>query len=257
MNILEKIITDKRKEILKKKKNFPISFKEVKAREFKNQFSKALKKEGTSIIAEIKRKSPSAGTIREDFDHLMIAETYEKSGAAAISVLTDSKYFGGELSFISDIKNKIKIPVLRKEFVIDEYQIYESAIAGADAILLIVRALTSKKLKKFVFIASELGLEPLVEAHSYEELQIAIDSGCSIIGINNRNLDTMEVDLETSLKLIEKIPENFIKVSESGIHSYKEIKLLKNAGFDAFLIGESLMREKNPGKKLKALLEGK
>jgi len=253
MNILEKIIIDKKSEIARRKKDTPIDPANIKVRGQNNLFSEALKKKGISLIAEIKRKSPSAGIIREDFDHLAIAKTYEKNGAAAISVLTDSKYFGGKLSFISDIKSKFNIPVLRKEFIIDEYQIYESLIAGADAILLIVKALKPKELKKFIMISNELGLETLVEVHSSDELDIALETGSSIIGINNRNLDTMKVNLETSLKLIEKIPKNYIKVSESGIHAYDDIKLLRNAGFDVFLIGESLMREKNPGKKLKSL----
>jgi indole-3-glycerol phosphate synthase len=254
MNILDKIIEDKRIEINKRKRDFPIPINNVEKINKDNSFISAIKKKGISIISEIKRKSPSAGIIREDFNHIKIAKDYEGNGACAISVLTDNRYFGGELSFISDIKDKVNIPVLRKEFIIDEYQIYESIIAGADAILLIVKALSIKEIKRLVFLAKKLGLETLVEVHSLEELDIALSTNTSIIGINNRNLDTMKVDITTSLKLIEEIPSNYLTVSESGIRSFRDIKILKHVGFDAFLIGESLMKEKNPSEKLKSLL---
>jgi len=254
MNILDKIIRDKRIEVDTKKKNFGFPKAENRKNSKINKFYEKLKNRGISIIAEIKRKSPSAGIIKNDFNHIEIAKEYKQNGASAISVLTDNRYFGGKLDFITDIKKIVKIPVLRKEFIIDEYQIYESSMIGADAILLIVKALPKKKLIDFVSLSLKLGLAPLVEVHSYEELKIALETETNIIGINNRNLDTMEVDITTSLKLIKEIPAAYTTVSESGIKSKKDMKLLKQAGFDAFLIGESLMRNSNPGEKLKELL---
>jgi len=254
--MLDKIIRDKMREVDKKKRSNPISASDILERKTIKNFSNAIKKQNMPIIAEIKRKSPSAGIIKKDFNHIKIAKTYEKGGACAISILTDNKYFGGKLSFISDIKDRVNIPVLRKEFIIDEYQVYESTFSGADAMLLIVKALSFKKLKQLISLAKRLGIETLVEVHSKNELDIAIDAGANIIGVNNRNLDTMTVDITTSLKLVKEIPTNCIKISESGIRSYRDIKLLKQEGFNAFLIGESLMNEKDPGWKLKTLIGG-
>ncbi len=254
MNLLKRIVSYKREEVKKRKSivsvgtlksgNFP------KVRDFKS----VLEKEGISIIAEIKRMSPSAGIIREDFDPTQMARTYEENGASAISVLTDRKFFGGSIDYVIAVKNEVNLPVLRKEFIIDEYQIYESRYIGADAVLLIARILTSAELGRFISIAKELGLACLVEVHTRNELEEVLSTITEIIGINNRNLDTLQIDIKTSLELKKMTPEGYITVSESGIKTREDVLKLQEAGFDAILVGETLMRTKNLGNKLKELL---
>jgi indole-3-glycerol phosphate synthase len=205
-------------------------------------FGAALKKPGISIIAEMKRKSPSAGILRKDFDPAAIAREHEKASAAALSVLTDGEYFGGRDGDILKAKNGCRLPVLRKEFIIDEFQIFESRKLGADAVLLIVRILSEAELRRYLEIAESLNLACLVETRNREELEKAIQAGAKIIGVNNRDLDTLAVDLRASLDLAAKIPEEAVKVSESGIRSAADVRMLRDAGFDALLIGEALMR---------------
>jgi indole-3-glycerol phosphate synthase len=204
-------------------------------------FHSALKKPGISIIAEMKRKSPSAGILRKDFDPAGIAREYETASASALSVLTDRDYFGGRDDDILKAKNGCGLPVLRKEFIIDEFQIFESRHLGADAILLIVRILSEAELRRFLHIAGTLGLACLVETRNEAEIKKAVQAGAKIIGVNNRDLDTLAVDLTTSLDLAERIPNDAVKVSESGIRSAGDVRTLRDAGFDALLIGEALM----------------
>jgi len=205
-------------------------------------FASTLKKPGISIIAEMKRKSPSAGVLREEFDPAAIARDYEKAGAAALSVLTDRDYFGGMDEDILKAKNACGLPVLRKDFIINEIQIAESRAIGADAILLIVRILSEEKLKRFLDLAGSHGLACLVEARDEAELDTAVRAGAKIIGVNNRDLDTLSVDLTVSLDLAPKIPKEALKVSESGIRAPADVRRLREAGFEALLIGEALLR---------------
>lgn len=206
-----------------------------------------------NIIAEIKRASPSKNVIDATVDAAERATTYEKSGAAAISILTEPKYFRGSLDDIRDARRAVEIPLLRKDFIVDPIQIYEAADAGADAILLIVAALDAAELRSLLGVANSLGLDALVEVHSLEEMNAAADAGASIIGVNNRDLHSLAVDLATSFELVGHKPANTLLVAESGISSTDEIERLHDAGFDGFLIGEALMTSGNPAEKLLTL----
>jgi indole-3-glycerol phosphate synthase len=204
-------------------------------------FEQALKKEGISFICEIKKASPSKGIIAEDFPYLQIAKEYEEAGASAISVLTEPEFFKGKNEYLQSIAKEVKIPVLRKDFVIDEFQIYEAKFLGASAILLICALLENEKLKSYIELAHSLGLSALVETHSEAEVESALNAGAKIIGINNRDLKTFNVDLQTTERLCKLIPSGIIKVSESGIKTYQDMQFLKNCKVDAVLIGESFM----------------
>lgn len=195
-----------------------------------------------ALIAEVKKASPSAGTISENFDPVAVARKYEESGADAISVLTDEKFFQGHLSFLANIRKEVSLPLLRKDFIIHEAQIYEAVVAGADAILLIVAALEQKTLQHLLDTAHTYQLEVLVEVHNLEELERALEAGSRIVGINNRNLKTFEVDLRTTEKLSEEVDKEVILVSESGIVTAEDARQVRDAGADAILVGESLMR---------------
>jgi indole-3-glycerol phosphate synthase len=219
------------------------------------KFAEALKRPGPAIIAEIKKASPSKGLLQPDFHPAFIAHSYEEGGAACLSVLTDRQYFQGSLHDLEAARAAVNLPVLRKDFTIDRVQIFEAAAHGADAILLIAAILDLQELTAFRELASSLGLAALVEVHDAEELAKAIDSGAEIIGVNNRNLDTFEVSLDTSLRLSFQIPASVIRVTESGIYTRADIELLSGAGFDAFLIGESLMKSRDPVASLKSLLK--
>jgi indole-3-glycerol phosphate synthase len=201
--------------------------------------------ERLGLIAEVKRASPSAGTISEDFDYLTIARTYDKAGASAISVLTDEKYFQGRLEYMTLIRQEVSIPVLRKDFIIHEVQIFEAVVAGADAILLIVAALDQETLVHLLNTAHAYQLEVLVEVHDLPELERALETDARIIGVNNRNLKAFTVDLGTTEALAEEVPLDIILVSESGIKSVADAERLAEAGADALLIGETLMRSPN------------
>lgn len=207
-----------------------------------------------NIIAEVKHRSPSKGVIRPDFDPVAIAESYEKGGAAAMSVLAEEDFFGGSLEHLKMIRPLANIPLLRKDFIFDEYQIYEALAAGADAVLLIVASLGDELLARLMNLARALELDALVETHTANEMKRAIDAGAQIIGINNRNLATFEVDLRTSFNLAELAPSGTILVSESGINSSSDIRSLRAAGFNGFLIGEHFMRKEDPGTALKDLI---
>ena len=216
-------------------------------------FRKALKKDGLSIIAEVKQASPSKGIIRKDFQPTEIALSYARHGANCISVLTESKYFQGENAFLRNIRQVVNIPLLRKDFIVDERQIRESYTLGADAILLIVATLSRKKLNHFQNIAHTFGMTCLVEVHTKDELETALDSGCRLVGINNRNLTTFKTDLRHSIDLKRHIPDHVVCVSESGIHTAEDCRILHEARFDAVLVGESLMRQPDPGRAISSL----
>src|SRR3569623_309488 len=194
------------------------------------------------LIAEVKKASPSVGVINENFDYLTIARTYDKAGASAISVLTDEKYFQGALHYMSTIRDEVSIPVLRKDFIIDEVQIYEAVVAGADAILLIVAALDQPTLEHLLEVAHSCQLEVLMEVHDLREMDRALDTDARIIGINNRNLQTFVVDLATTEQLAEEVPDDIVLVSESGIKTVEDAKRVAAAGADALLVGETLLR---------------
>lgn len=221
------------------------------------KFAEALRERKPAVIAEIKKASPSKGLLQPDFHPAFIAHSYEEGGAACLSVLTDRQYFQGSLHDLEAARAAVSLPVLRKDFTIDRVQIFEAAAHGADAILLIAAILEVHELQALRELASSLGLAALVEVHDSEELAKAIDSGAEIIGVNNRNLDTFEVSLDTSLRLSFQMPANVIRVSESGIYTRADIELLSGAGFNAFLIGESLMKSQNPTDSLRSLLSEK
>jgi len=219
-------------------------------------FAASLSAGGLQVIAELKQASPSRGVIRENFRSREIAQAYEAGGAAALSVLTEAEFFQGSLTDLIDARDATGLPVLRKDFILDAYQVYESAAAGADALLLIVAALADDELRALIELCGRLNLAALVEAHTETEVAKAVEAGAHIIGINNRNLKTMEVNLETSFRLREKIPAQCIAVSESGIKTSNDLRRLAAAGFNAVLIGESLMLADDPGRELARLLEG-
>ena len=211
--------------------------------------------EALGLIAEVKKASPSVGTIVENFDPVAIARSYEAAGAHAVSVLTDEKFFQGRLNYLTQIRQAISLPVLRKDFILHEAQIYEAAVAGADAILLIVAALEQPELERLHEIATTLGLDVLVEVHSLPELDRALDCGARLIGINNRNLTTFEVDLRATEILSEETPEDVLLVSESGIKTNADARRVFACGVNALLVGESLMRTGDVAAQVAALLD--
>lgn len=254
--ILDRIIADKKEELKETKARVPLS--ELKAR-LKDapparDFAAAINNSGSvSIIAEVKKASPSKGLIRADFDPVGIARTYEQSGAKAISILTESKYFQGSLSFLSQIREKVRLPLLRKDFIIDEYQVYEARANGADAFLLIAVCLDRQLMGDLYQLGKELGMETLAETHDEEDVEKALGLPFRVIGINNRNLKTFNVDIKTTERLIKGIPKDKIVVSESGISTAGDMRFLQGIGAGAALIGEALMREKDFGNKLREL----
>ena len=246
MNILDKIIQHKRKELKKlKKTSLKGLLKKLRIQGKTRGFKKAISKHNKlCIIAEIKKKSPSVGVLRRDFEPVKLAKDFERLGVQALSVLTDKKFFGGDISFISKIKERVRLPILRKDFIIDEYQVYESYIKGADAILLITRILTEGRLKKLYSLAKKLNLDCIVEVHSRSDLKKALKIKPEIIGINNRNLKDFKVDLKTTYNLAPLVPKGIIIVSESGINSKSDLAFLKSKGVNAALIGEAFMKGK-------------
>lgn len=249
---LEKIVLKTRQRVASSKREIgagALNLRATAARKIAthHKFRDALSRnDRTNIIAEIKRASPSKGVINDKIDVAEIARNYESGGAAAISVLTETEYFGGSLADLLLVSQTVRVPVLRKDFIVDEYQIYEAAAMGADAILLIVAALSEGELTNFRKLAQdELGMDALVEVHSGKELEIAAKIGAGLIGINNRDLHSLEVSLNVSRQLIADRPENTLMIAESGISNRAEIVELKRLGFDGFLIGETLMRTAN------------
>jgi indole-3-glycerol phosphate synthase len=254
--ILDKIAAHKKDEIQKSKKRHPqeVLEKRIAGLNATRNFKAALTHEDRiALIAEIKKASPSAGILRDDFDAMKIAQTYEKEGADAISILTDEAFFQGSLVTLSLIKEMSSLPLLRKDFIIDPYQIYEARAFGADAILLIVSLVAPDTLRSYLKIAQSLGLAALVEVHTEEELHIAVDAGTDIIGINNRTLHTFAVDMENTLQLLPKLPKNVLCVSESGINNADDIKKLRRIGVDAVLVGTAFMKAKNIAEKIREL----
>lgn len=239
--ILDRILERKKMRL----KELSLDIKLLKAKAEKSEsrpsFIKALQKEGLSIIGEVKKASPSKGLIKEKFDPLELAIEYENC-VDAVSILTEEHFFLGNPEYLKEMAMEIKIPLLRKDFIIDEVQIYEAKILGASAILLIVAILDEKTLKNFIQIAENLGMDTLIEVHTKEEVEVAINVEARIIGINNRNLKTFEVDLNTTIELAKLIPKDRVIVSESGIKDEMDIKKLKEAGIDGVLIGEIFMR---------------
>lgn len=258
--VLDKIIAAKRVRIDEAKRRFPTEqlAKNAAARGFtreRGQFRKAISRpDRINIIAEFKRASPSRGLISDQFAPGEIARMYQQAGAAAISVLTEEDFFRGSLEDLCEVQESVQVPVLRKDFIIDEYQILESAVAAVNAILLIAAALDPIELKHFHDIGSDYGLDVLVEVHDTRELDIALDAGAELIGINNRNLKTFNVSLEVSESLVTAVPEGKVVVAESGIKGPEDIIRLREAGFSAFLVGETLMSSAEPLRELQRLL---
>jgi indole-3-glycerol phosphate synthase len=256
MDFLRTIVVHKQEEVAARKRATPLEVLRDRPLPATRDFAAALRKPGLPAIAEIKRKSPSKGPLRENLDPPVVARSYEANGAAAISVLTDREFFGGSLEDLVSVRQAVSLPVLRKDFVIDAYQLHETRCAGADAALLIVRILSASQLTEFLALARELGLAALVETHDQGEVEQAVNAGAEIIGVNSRNLETLEVSLETALQLRQHIPPDRVTVAESGIHTREDAARLKQAGYDAILVGESLMRSADPGARLRELLEG-
>lgn len=262
MNILQQIVEHKKQEIVEAKNRLPESelrWQALSHRE-KRPFFKRLEMPGTAginVIAEIKRASPSRGIIRLDLDVTKCASDYELGGASALSVLTDSRYFKGSIEDLRKARKNTSLPVLRKDFIISSYQIYESSVIGADAVLLIVRILSSQQLKDYNDLCTKLGMDVLVETHSRKDIETAISAGVKLIGINNRNLSSFETDVEISARLASFLTLGQVAVAESGIRSREDIEKLMNAGIRNFLIGESLVRASDARAFLRALLGAK
>jgi indole-3-glycerol phosphate synthase len=256
MSLLENILENTRQDIALSKKIMPLGQLAGMPRFQRNCNSlwNALHREGVNVIAEIKKASPSKGVIRKYFDHYTLAREYEENGAAAISMLTDKKYFQGNIQFISDIRTSVSLPILRKDFIVDSYQLAEAKAFGADAVLLIAAALEPKQLHDLYDEATELGLECLIEVHTEPELESLDLKKVKIVGINNRNLSDFTVDMNTTLHIAPKIPHGIVVVSESGISNRADVEYLSEHGIHAVLVGESLMRAESPGKALKSLL---
>jgi indole-3-glycerol phosphate synthase len=255
--VLKKILTRKAEEISERKAKTTIE--QLKAQldtsSVTRGFVKALQAKiavgESAVIAEIKKASPSKGVIRENFDPVDIAKSYEIGGAACLSVLTDVDFFQGADQYLQAARAACQLPVIRKDFIVDEYQLFESRVLGADCVLLIVSALQPDELYSLHATALSLGLDVLVEVHDQRELEIALAVDNPMIGINNRNLHTFEVSLDNTFELLEQIPENRIVITESGIHSATDVQRMKNNNVHAFLVGEAFMRNENPGQALK------
>ena len=250
--ILDTIIETKKEEVAQLKRQTTVSALKTTIAQLEpcRNFRQALSSNICNIIAEVKCASPSRGRLIADFDPVRIADVYEQNGAAAISVLTDEKYFSGHKNYLMQIRQNVNLPLLRKDFIIDTIQIYETRAIGADAILLIVHVL-GKKIAEFILLSRELRLSPLVEVHTAEELDLALAADAEIIGINNRNLDTFFTDIETSRKHRARIPAEKIVVAESGIMTRADIEFLMQSNIHAFLIGEALITAPDIGKKLR------
>jgi len=257
---LEKILTVTRERVAARRSSIDIVRLQEAAHARISQrgqrlLSKAVSsRDRTNIIAEIKRASPSKGTINDKIDVAEMTRMYENGGAAAISVLTEEEFFKGSLDDLRTVRKTSELPILRKDFIVDEVQIAEAAAAGADAILLIVAALTSENLRDFQMLAQHVGMDALVEVHTLDELEIASEIGAKLVGVNNRNLRTFEVSLDISRELIKHRPNGALMIAESGVSSREQIKELKVLGFDGFLVGESLMRAADAKQTLEALV---
>ncbi|ASQ45510.1 indole-3-glycerol phosphate synthase TrpC [Legionella clemsonensis] len=254
MSILNKISEHKKLEVAKAKQLMPLGILTSQEIASIRDFIAPLKNHKPAIIAEIKKASPSKGLIRADFDVAEITKIYEDNGASCLSVLTDIDFFQGDPSYIAVAKKNSHLPVLRKDFIIDPYQIYESRFLGADCILLIVAMLDDYQLKDYCQLAQELGMAVLVESHTHEELQRALELPTPLIGVNNRSLHSFTTDIRTSIELIRYLPANKIMITESGINTHEDIQLMLDHHIHCFLIGESLMRAPDIGSKLREFL---
>ncbi len=258
--MLERIVAQKKKELALIKDQIPLEVLENKSEEKSTNgfgkrmsFSGAIQGKGVSLIAEMKKASPSKGLLKSEYEPARIARCYEENGAAAISVLTESAFFLGSLQHLREVRETVEIPLLRKDFVIDSYQIYEAFACGADAVLLIAALLEEKELLRLRELAFALGMESLVEVHTEDELKKAVACGARLLGINNRDLTTFQTDLNVTLRLAEIVPDSCLLVSESGIARAAEIKLLGEAGVDAVLVGEAIMKSRDLCAKVREL----
>jgi indole-3-glycerol phosphate synthase len=254
--VLDQIVEARRAAIARRQKSVPETVLRfgVKQALPVRDFAAALSRESLNVIAELKKASPSRGLIRSDFDPGTLAKVLESAGAAALSVLTEEEFFRGDLKHMREARAAVGLPVLRKDFIIDPWQVWEARATNADSFLLIVAALSDALLAELLALGRELGMEPLVEVHTLQELTRALSADARIIGVNNRDLRTLEVRVDTSYELIEAVPDQCVAVSESGLHSHDDLTQLRAAGFDAFLIGEHLMRQPDPAAALRALL---
>jgi indole-3-glycerol phosphate synthase len=264
MTVLARILHDKAAEVARRRRQCPLTDlrRQIQDVPAPRDFLSPLRGDSSRshnlprVIAEVKKASPSRGVIRPDFDPIAIAQTYAANGAAALSVLTDEKYFQGQLGFLAAINAAVSLPLLRKDFIIDPYQVSESRAARADALLLIAAALENSQFGDLLHLTHDLGMAALVEVHSVEEVERVLPFRPRLLGINNRDLRTFHTDIDTTLRLLPLIPPEVVVVSESGIHTAAEMARLREKGVQAFLIGESLMRAPNPGLKLRELLHG-
>ncbi len=257
MNILEKILATKRQEVAREQAQVPL--RELQARvadapPVRDFIEPLLHPDRVGLIAEVKRASPSAGVIREEFDPVAIAQAYQQGGADCLSVLTDQEYFQGHLDYLRQIRQQVSLPVLRKDFLIDPFQVYQARVAGADAVLLVAECLPGEKLDELYHLSLELGMTPLVELYDEENLPRVLELGARLIGINNRNLRTFVTSLDHTLKLIARIPSDRVVVSESGIHRPEHLQQLRQAGVRAVLVGEHLMRQPDVAQAVRELL---
>ena len=256
--VLDRIVAATRARVAESRRNADLRELERRAEQHVPRgFRKALAargRDGIAVIAELKKASPSKGLIRASFDPVGLARELEAAGAAALSVLTDEQFFQGSLENLRKASAAVAIPCLRKDFIVDEFQLLEARANSADAVLLIVAALMQKELETLARSARANGLDVLCEAHDAEELQRALDAGCDLIGVNTRDLRTFKVDLQTAFDLAPKFPAGVVRVAESGIHSADDVARLRAAGYRAFLVGESLMRAESPGNALRELM---
>lgn len=258
--ILEDIIAEKHREIATRSDKLPqeliehmIAEMNETPRGFYRALADKVAKGENAVIAEVKKASPSKGVIRENFNPVEIAISYEKHGAACLSVLTDEKFFQGSEAYLDAARDAVKLPVIRKDFIVDSYQVYESRAMGADCILLIAACLTHDEMQSLTSLAYELGMDVLIEVHNQAELDKVVGIPVRMLGINNRNLHTFDVDLQTTIKLAEQLPKELLVVTESGIATKDEVSLMNEHGIRSFLVGESFMRHAEPGEKLAEL----
>ena len=255
--ILSRILESRRAEVARRRRIMPETVLRIAAgkADAPRDFAEALARDKVNVIAEIKKASPSAGVLRRDFEPAALARAFEQAGAAALSVLTEEEHFQGALAHLREARATVALPVLRKDFVVDRWQVWEARAANADSFLLIAAALDDAALADLLTLGRELGMEALVEVHTARELERVLAVGARMVGVNNRNLHTLDVRPETSQELVEMIPDDRIAVSESGLRSAEDLSKLRVSGFDAFLIGESLMREPEPGAALRRLID--
>lgn len=256
--VLERILVARRRALAQAQQTIPATILEERAAAAPpvRDFRAALSRAAPNVIAELKKASPSRGVLRQLYNPAALAPGLETAGAAALSVLTEPEFFQGAIEDLGVVRGLCGVPVLRKDFLFDPYQLFESRAAGADAFLLIAAILSGAELRRLIQLGKQLGMVALVEVHAAEELERALEAGVEIVGVNNRNLKTFEVSVETSHELIEQIPDRCLAVSESGLRSAAELARLRAAGFDAFLIGEFLMQAADPAVALRGLLGG-